>query len=277
MSHSVLVYLLGGLLLLCSCTDAFDGESLEKEIPVPIQFTIEESYLTTRAPISTIDATNVSSVGIYGVQESTPGQYTWTATPLLSNVVPSGINQNQLSFSPKLYYPMGAKNVTFYAYYPRTTNTNTSSNSYITLPANGIAPTYNFTLSDQQDVMFAVSTPMNSKSGTPVALQYTHQLCQIIVDAGLLTGTLSSITLLSVPTKGSMNLATGAITWNTTTSNISLTIPLLATKSSPILVPANVTSYQVQIALLALLPKTYTLVPSNGVFTPGVIYTLVVK
>lgn len=77
--------------------------------------------------------------------------------------------------------------------------------------------------------------------------------------------------------KGTMNLATGNITWNLfTTTNLSVNVPLLGGLSDPVLIPANVSSYQLQVTLL-ILTSTYTLTPSNGVFSPGVAYTVTLK
>ena len=277
MPYSLLAYLFGILLLLSSCNTIFDEESLDQEIPVPVQLSISESYLSTRAPVTTIDGTNLSNVGIYGVQEgSTSGQFPWTAVPFASNLSPSSISQGQFSFSPKLYYPIGGKRVIFYAYYPRTNNTTSTLNSYITPSGNGTAPVYNFTLSDQQDVMQAVSTISSSQSGTNVTLQYNHKLCQLVINTNLLSGTLRGMKLIAVPTKGSMNIETGAITWNTTTADISLNVPLLGGPSDPVFIPANVSSYKLQVTLL-LFTTTYILTPNNGTFSPGVVYTITLK
>ena len=263
------------LSLLTSCDNMLDEEPLIEESPVPICFEVSE-YLSTKAPVTGIDATNVSNVGIYGVTEgSTSNQYPWTASPFVSNIIPSGISQGQLTFSPKLYYPGGGKKVVFYAYYPYTNVTTTTSNSYITPPGNGTAPVYNFTLSDQQDVMHAVSAPSNSSNSSPIPLQYNHKLSQIIVNTSILTGILRSAKLVAVPNKGSLNLETGNVTWGSGTADINVTIPLLGGLSDPVFVPANATSYKLQVTLL--FTTTYTLTPSNGTFTPGVAYTITLK
>lgn len=269
---------MGGLLsLLVSCDMIFDEESLEKEIPVPIQVSVSESYLSTKSPVSTIDATNYTNIGIYGVQEgSTQGQYPWTLSPFLSNIVPSGISQGQLSFSPKLYYPVGGKQVTLYAYYPRTTSTTTTSNSFMTPPGNGTAPIYNFSIIDQQDVMHAVSSPSSSTNNASVPLQFNHKLSQIIITTTVISGLLRTGQIQNIPSKGALNLETGEIIWGGPTINIPVNIPALGGTSNPILVPANATSYQLQITLLAL-PAIYKLTPSNGVFSPGVAYSVTIN
>lgn len=277
MPYPIYIYILVVLSLLVGCDKTYDEESLPQEVPVPIELAVSDSYLSTRAPISTIDATNYTSVGIYAAQEgSTSGQFPWTTSPFLSNTVPSGINQGQLSFSPKLYYPTGGKQVKFYAYYPRTTNTATTSNSYITPAGNGTAPIYNFTLADQQDVMHAVSTPSSSTNSSSVALQYNHKLSQIVITTTVLSGLLRTGQILNVPSKGALNLETGVITWGSTLTNIPVTIPIAGGTSDPVLVPANATSYQLRITLLVL-PTTYNLIPSNGVFSPGQIYSITIN
>lgn len=263
----------GIILLLCSCNNILEEGVLEEESPVPIHMSIGNSYITTRAGVTNITASNLSSVGIYGVQEGrTSGQFPWTTAPFAVNLVPTGISNGQLSFASKLYYPLGGNRVTFYAYYPRTINTSTSSNSYVTVPGNGTAPIYNFTLSDQQDVMHAVSSPSGSNSVAPVALNYNHKLAQIVINTKLLGG-LQSLKLVAVPTKGAMNIQTGVITWGSTTADITLTVPLLGGLSDPVFVPANATSYKLQVKLLVL-STTYTLTSSTGTFLPGVIYTI---
>lgn len=273
MSNPIYIYVLVVCSLLTGCDRIYDEEPLPEEVPVPIELAVSDSYLSTRAPVSAIDATNYTSVGIYATQEgSTSGQFPWTTSPFLSNTVPSGINQGLLSFSPKLYYPTGGNQVKFYAYYPRTTNTSSSSSSYITPPGNGTAPIYNFSITDQQDVMHAVSTPSSSTNSSSVPLQYNHKLSQIIITTSTLAGLLRTGQLLNVPSNGALNLETGVVTWSGTT-NVTVNIPALGGTSNPVLVPANATSYQLKITLLVL-PTTYNLVPNNGVFSPGVTYSI---
>ena len=107
--------LMGWMLLSQGCSYGVADDCLPPEEPVPIRMAIAEEKLPTRAPVTTIDASNLSSVGIYAVREgSTAGQYPWTPTPFALNLTPSGISGNQISFNPKLYYPLGGKRVIFY-------------------------------------------------------------------------------------------------------------------------------------------------------------------
>ena len=277
------------MLLSQGCSYGVADDCLPPEEPVPIRMAIAEEKLPTRAPVTTIDASNLSSVGIYAVREgSTAGQYLWTPTPFALNLTPSGISGNQISFNPKLYYPLGGKRVIFYGYYPRTTTTATTGNSYyprttttattgnnyITAPDNGIAPTYHFTLTGAEDVMYAVSTPTGSTSTSPVSLTFNHVLTQLRLNTSLL-GSLSSIKLVGVSNKGTLNIGSGGVTYDSSVTDIALTIPLLGSVTDAVMVPAGVASYKVEVVLLlSLLKRTYLVKPTSGTFQPGVIYTI---
>lgn len=109
MKRTILI-LLGWMLLSQGCSYGVGDDCLPTEEPVPIRMAIAEGKLSTRAPVTTIDASNLSNVGIYAVSEgSIAGQYPWTSTPFALNLVPSGISGSQLSFNPKLYYPLGGE------------------------------------------------------------------------------------------------------------------------------------------------------------------------
>ena len=235
--------LMGWMLLSQGCSYGVADDCLPPEEPVPIRMAIAEEKLPTRAPVTTIDASNLSSVGIYAVREgSTAGQYPWTPTPFALNLTPSGISGNQISFNPKLYYPLGGKRVIFYGYYPRTTAT--TGNNYITAPDNGIAPTYHFTLTGAEDVMYAVSTPTGSTCTSPVSLTFNHVLTQLRLNTSLL-GSLSSIKLVGVSNKGTHNIGNGAVTYDSSVTDSALTIPLLGSVTDAVMVPAGVASYKV--------------------------------
>ena len=93
--------LMGWRLLSQGCSYGVADDCLPPEEPVPIRMAIAEEKLPTRAPVTTIDASNLSSVGIYAVREgSTAGQYPWTPPPFALNLTPSGLRGNQLSIKP---------------------------------------------------------------------------------------------------------------------------------------------------------------------------------
>lgn len=265
------------VLLLASCSNAIDEEFPNGELPVPVRLTVAEVHPPTRAVVNLISDISVSTLGIYEVAEgSTPGTFPWTASPLLSNSAPSGISGNQLSFSPKLYYPLGGKKVIFYGYYPRTTAT--SGANYITAPSNGIAPTYHFTLTGQEDIMHAVSTPSGSNTpGAIAAFTFNHKLTQIQLNTSLLGALLTSVKMLAVKNTGTMNLETGMITYGSGVADINFTkAGLLAT--NPLMVPADVPSYMLEASILGLLlPRKYLITPTSGNFLAGTIYTIEIK
>lgn len=265
--------LIGMALLLNSCYSAIDEEFLSEEVLVPIRFALKAD---TRAPISGITSSNLSSVGIYGaVEGSTTGQYPWTGTPFVSNLVPSSISGNLLSFTTPLFYPAGGKRVKFYGYYPRTTSTTGSPS--ITPPGVGTAPIYKFTINGQDDIMQAASTPSGSTSPATVALMFNHKLTQIqLTNISLLGALLSGIKLKDVKSSGSMNIETGVITYGTTLIDIPFTVS--GGSTLPLLVPAEVASYVVEVALLGLLlPQKYLIKPTAGNFQAGVLYQLSLK
>lgn len=269
-------FLLGIVLFPYTFGGCTNEELLNEEAPIPIRLAVEETAVT-RAPVTSITATNISSVGIYGVSEgTTSGQFPWTTTPFASNLVPTGITGSQLSFASKLYYPMGGKRVKFYGYYPRTTTT--SGANYITPPGNGTAPVLNFTLTGQEDIMQAVTTPSSSINPATAALNFNHKLTQIILNVPLLSGVLSGIKITGVKNQGSMNIETGLVQYGSSTADFPLSVVgLLPASTVAVMVPAGVPSYTVVVEvtiLVTLVKNTYLIKPTVGNFLPGVIYTI---
>lgn len=246
----------------------------KEELPVPIRVAIAEVNPLTRTVVNSIGDININTLGIYEVAEgSTAGTFPWSTTPLLSNSSPSGISGNQLTFSPQLYYPLGGKRVIFYGYYPRTTAT--SGANYITAPNNGTAPIFNFTITGQEDIMHAVSTPSGSYTpGGTVALTFNHKLTQIQLNTSVLGSLLTSIKILSVPNTGTLNIETGSINFSSNTIDFLFTKASL-TATNPLMVPANVASYTLEASIVGLLlPRKYLIKPTTGNFLAGTIYTI---
>lgn len=258
---------IGAMILFCSCNNMIDEEPSEK-VPSPIVFTARENMVNTRAPLSSFNSTTVKNIGIYALAESsTPGTYIWSASPFLANISPSNISGNQLIFASKYYYPKG-KRAKFYAFYPNTVSTGNT----ITPPGNGTPPIYNFTLTGQEDIMYAVTAPSGSINPDTTSLQFNHTLSQIILNVPLLGG-LQSVTLNGVKNQGALNLETGVVTYGSSTINIALNVNLLGGLSTPVMVPAGVASYTV-VAKLLILSNTYTIKPTSGNFLPGTVYTI---
>lgn len=266
-SVKLLWVLLSVIITGCSKEEFIFGEE-----NVPIDFFVKDAWLQTRVPVTVIDATNVKNIGLYGVvYGSAADSFPWTRTPFISNLSPTQLNNGQLQFSSKLYYPMGGRNVRFYAYYPVPDPVN--ADNYIIPPSAGVAPSLRFTLTGQQDIMHAVATSSSGASG-PVSLVYVHKLCQIRLELSALTGTLTGISLLGVTNKGNMNIQTGVVTYDAATVNLTIAKPLLGTLTDPLLVPAGVASYTVEVSLLGLLKKSYLIKPQSGNFLPGLIYQI---
>lgn len=245
-----------------------------EEHSIPIHLAILEDSSHTRSVINSINDINISSLGIYEVVEgSTAGTFPWTASPLLNNAAPAGINGNEITFSPPLYYPAGGRKVIFYGYYPRTTATN--GTNYVTPPGNGTAPTFNFTLTGQEDIMHGSSTAGGSYSpGTAIPITFRHKLTQIQLNVSALGTLLSSIKILNVRNTGSINMETGVVTYGNNTVDITLNKASLTT-TAPVMVPADVPTYLLEVALIGqLLPRKYLIRPASGKFLEGVIYTI---
>lgn len=262
-------------LLSVSCDKDLDEVFFNsEEHSVPIHLAIAEDNPHTRSIVNSINDISVSTLGIYEVAEgSTAGTFPWTTSPLLNNIAPTGINGNDLIFSPSLYYPAGGRKVIFYGYYPRTTAT--SGSNYVTPPKNGIAPTFNFTLTGQEDIMHGSSVAGGSYSpGTTIPITFKHKLTQIQLNISALSSLLSSIKILNVRNTGSMNLETGVITYGNNTVDITLNKASLTT-TVPIMVPADVSVYLLEVSFIGqLLPRKYLIKPTSGKFLEGVTYTI---
>lgn len=258
------------MLLLTCCDGSIDMNLLPDGGTVPITMLVKEDRISTRAPVTAANL-DASKVGIYGVPESnTSGVFSWASTLPLLNLSPATYSSSdgQITFLPKVYYPDGGRRLKFYAYHPKTTAA--SGNNYITAPGNGIAPVFNFTLTGQEDVMYATSTPYGSNTAGIPTLTFSHKLTQIILDTSLL-GLLQSVRLVGVKNKGSMDLGTGVVTYSSSVINIPLTVSGL--KTVPVMVPADIDKYRVDITTLVL-TLTYYIRPVSGNFLPGRIYTI---
>ena len=164
MRKRILFPVLGSMLLFARCGGGIDTNLLPANDAVPIAILVKEDRISTRAPVTAANL-NISNVGIYGVPESnTSGVFPWAASLPLLNLSPATYSSGngQITFSPKVYYPDGGRRLKFYGYHPKTTAA--SGNNYITAPGNGIAPVFNFTLTGQEDIMYATSTPYGSNT-----------------------------------------------------------------------------------------------------------------
>ena len=123
--------------------------------------------------------------------------------------------------------------------------------------------------------MHAVSIPAGSSSaGTDIPIVFKHKLTQIKIDFSILSTLLSGIKILKVTDSGFMNLETGVITYGSSKSDITLSKADL-TSTSPVMVPADVPVYVIEVALLGtVLPRKYVIKPTSGNFLAGTVYTI---
>lgn len=261
--------------LSAGCGNDMDGELLDNGgLPVPIRLAVAHTDGRTRAVVNSINDISAGTLGIYEVAEGdVAGTFPWITSPLLNNVAPADISGNNLIFSPPLYYPAGGRKIIFYGYYPRTTATGGAN--YVTPPGNGTAPVFNFTLTGQDDIMHGVSAAVGSySSGTTIPIVFNHKLTQIQLNISALATLLSSVKILNVRNKGALNLETGVVTYGSNTIDITLNKADMTT-TVPVMVPADVSSYKVEIALLGeITTRKYVIKPKSGQFMAGVAYTI---
>lgn len=71
-----------------------------------------------------------------------------------------------------------------------------------------------------------------------------------------------------------MNLETGVVTYDSSTTDLTLTKSGLTT-TAPVMVPADVPVYQLEVGLVGqLLPRKYVIKPTSGKFLEGILYTI---
>ncbi|MDE6446669.1 MAG: fimbrillin family protein [Alistipes sp.] len=162
------------------------------------------------------------NIGICGVRVNTK-----TAEPVagwgnvlpMDNVRTTGVSaaDGAISWNGVYLYPLDDAYVKFCAYHPYASY---EGNGRLRLdaPSTGKAPFLSFTLSGEDDIMYA--TPVvGRKDDAPKPLMFHHVLTQltfeIIDDSGTLVGEkIQSIEVLDVNTSSTMNIETGALgTW----------------------------------------------------------------
>lgn len=209
------------------------------------------THFDSRAPVNDLAGLSAvgTNVGLYGIvttsgsASSLPAE-DWAGIPLMNNVRTTSIDAStgSMSWTGNYTYPVeDGKSVRFLAYHPYA-SAGLSGNNYIIAPSSNRPPELHFTLTGNEDVMYA-SPVTGSKSITPGALVFNHVLTQIrfsiIDERGSFSGeTLNSITFNGVNTTSSMNLESGALgAWGTssdiTFSGIDAPVSITGTANSP--------------------------------------------
>lgn len=161
MNHSA-SYLLCLLLILCGCSNEITEEVNIEEKPVPILIASKEVDVVTKAVRNTFTSENISYIKIYGSNE--------TVNLCPEGVSPIGINENaDLNFSSSLLYPRDNSNITVYGFYP--------SNIQDIYQSTGTDIA--FTISGQDDLMYAFASAGNKSNPLPVTLTFDHKLAQV--------------------------------------------------------------------------------------------------
>ena len=196
----------------CSAKEELSGSS-SAEIRLGVQG-------VTRAVNSLSDLSAVGdNLGIYGVSASDASgavpQGGWSSDNLvMDNVRTSGVDASTgvISWSGSYFYPVGTdRYVRFCAYHPYASGGTFS----IETSSAGASPRLRFTLSGQEDLMFA-GPVVGSASLRPGLLTFRHKLTQLsfcLEDAGgaFSGATLESIVFTDANASGSMDLESGEL------------------------------------------------------------------
>lgn len=212
LARPLLLLLALGLLCGCSAKEELSGSS-SAEIRLGVQG-------VTRAVNSLSDLSAVGdNLGIYGVSASDASgavpQGGWSSDNLvMGNVRTSGVDATTgaISWSGSYFYPVGTdRYVRFCAYHPYASGGTFS----IETSSAGASPRLRFTLSGQEDLMFA-GPVVGSASLRPDLLAFRHLLTQLsfsLEDAGgaFSGATLQGIVFTDANASGSMDLESGEL------------------------------------------------------------------
>ena len=190
-------YILSFLFLLCGCSSEIAeeaGKIIEKPVPILIN-TPKQIDVETKAVVNAFTTDNISYIKIY----KTDNLYSDGISPY-----PNSLN-SQLKFDSPVVYPVDGSDVTIYSYYPSyIQNTNQPTT------ANEIA----FSISGQDDLMYASAQAGNKSNPISVNLTFDHKLAQIKFKLkSQITDSLepgSSVSIIATgPNEGTMDLTNG--------------------------------------------------------------------
>lgn len=192
-------YLLISLFILCGCSSEIAeeaGKIIEKPVPILIN-TPKQIDVGTKAAVNAFTTDNISHIKIY----RTDNLYSDGISPYSNNL------NSQLAFDSPLIYPVDGSNITIYSYYPsyiQDTNQPTI--------ANEIA----FSISGQDDLMYASAQAGNKSHPISVNLTFDHKLAQIKFKLkSNITGSLepgSAVSIIATgPNTGTMDITNGNV------------------------------------------------------------------
>lgn len=171
--------------------------------------------IETKAPIKDLTNLSAGKIGIYAIDDNT-----WTASPRINNQSSATDGLGAITFddSKKYYYP-STGSVNFYAYYPYSES--------ITASGEGTAPSLGFTITGEEDLMYATSVSGDKNTPPTDELNFNHVLTQIQfnVKAGTIPAgiKLLSIKVIDVNDKGVMDITTGTLSgWGKSTADVTI-------------------------------------------------------
>lgn len=216
----VLSYLLSSLFILAGCTNEIEKELYVNEAPIRVAANRLEGS-STKTSITNFSPQDISHIGIV---KAVNGQLI-SSTP----VSPTSINGNILSFTPPLTYPADGSNVALCGYYPL----QSMDKKPFTISDNILS----FSLTGQEDMMWAVG-PAGSKTDKQAAsLSFTHKLAKIsfalINETNIDTPPLGTISIIARgASSGTMNLLDGTISAESNIGHMALATDLTLTDLS---------------------------------------------
>lgn len=158
----------------------------------------------TKAPMTGVAFAENTEIGLYGLSD---GQTDWTA-PFFNNTGTKVVG-GAIVFTNQVYYPQDNKAVDFYAFYPKGTPVTTD---------NGATVAYDLT--SQEDILWATVKTGTLSSQKANTLVFAHKLAKVNfkVKAGadFASGlNVTSIVVTGTNTAATMNIQTGALTFET--------------------------------------------------------------
>ena len=212
---------------LSGCSKQESAELPEPDAPAAIEVRAGvEAVAQTRADLSGVvsgtafpaNTTKVFSVVGYS---GTAAPTAWSS-PYIANVAVNSGAGSALSFAAPQYYPANGNKVYFYAYSP-VNGTYAAGNG-------STAPTVAWTITGQQDIMWAkvdkgiAKNPVVASQEQP-AFAFTHLLKQVkfkVVKDNTFEDNvkLTSLKIIGAKTKATLNLSTGALSWDPATGEL---------------------------------------------------------
>lgn len=190
--------------------------------------------MQTKAPVNTMEGLNTNGIGIFAITTKNTDAATaitdWTLAKVMNIERPTAIaaEGGGITLSMPYYYPTDASDyVKFMAFHPYAPKGTEGDNFLEVSDIN--APQLNFTITGQEDIMYATPAIGNNATAVAQSLSFNHALTQItfkVIKDVKMTGDVKvkGIQFADVNTKSTMNIETGAVSpWATPGNLIAFT------------------------------------------------------